>query len=186
MNQDQAKIEVEALTIELNKYNHAYYVENNSIISDYEFDQLLKKLQDIESKFPELSSSNSPTKRVGGDITKKFETVIHKYPMLSLSNTYSKEEIEEWIARIKKSVESDIEYVCELKYDGVAIGIQYVDGKLKQAVTRGDGSKGENVTANVKTIKTIPLSLIGDYPNDFEIRGEIFFSIGKLSKAECL
>ncbi len=182
MNQDQAKIEVEALTIELNKYNHAYYVENNSIISDYEFDQLLKKLQDIESKFPELSSSNSPTKRVGGDITKKFETVIHKYPMLSLSNTYSKEEIEEWIARIKKSVESDIEYVCELKYDGVAIGIQYVDGKLKQAVTRGDGSKGENVTANVKTIKTIPLSLIGDYPNDFEIRGEIFFPLENFQK----
>ena len=182
MNQDQAKIEVEALTIELNKHNHAYYVENNSIISDYEFDQLLKKLQDIESKFPELSSSNSPTKRVGGDITKKFETVIHKYPMLSLSNTYSKEEIEEWIARIKKSVESDIEYVCELKYDGVAIGIQYVDGKLKQAVTRGDGSKGENVTANVKTIKTIPLSLIGDYPNDFEIRGEIFFPLENFQK----
>lgn len=102
--------------------------------------------------------------------------------MLSLSNTYSKEEIEEWIARIKKSVESDIEYVCELKYDGVAIGIQYVDGKLKQAVTRGDGSKGENVTANVKTIKTIPLSLIGDYPNDFEIRGEIFFPLENFQK----
>ena len=182
MNLDQAKIEVEALTIELNKHNHSYYVENNSSISDYDFDQLLKKLQDLETQFPELSFANSPTKRVGGDITKKFETVIHKYPMLSLSNTYSKEEIEEWITRIKKSVETDIEYVCELKYDGVAIGIQYVNGQLKQAITRGDGSKGENVTANVKTIKTIPLSLSGDFPNDFEIRGEIFFPLENFQK----
>jgi len=182
MNLSQAKIEVEALTKALNKHNHSYYVENNSSLSDYDFDQLLKKLQDLEIQFPELSFANSPTKRVGGDITKKFETVTHKYPMLSLSNTYSKEEIEEWITRIKKSVETDIEYVCELKYDGVAIGIQYVNGQLKQAITRGDGSKGENVTANVKTIKTIPLSLTGDYPNDFEIRGEIFFPLENFQK----
>ena len=182
MNQGQAKIEIEALTIVLNKHNHSYYVENNPSISDYDFDQLLKKIQDLETQFPELAFANSPTKRVGGDITKKFETVIHKYPMLSLSNTYSKEEIEEWIIRIKKSVETEIEYVCELKYDGVAIGIQYLAGQLKQAITRGDGSKGENVTANVKTIKTIPLSLSGDYPNDFEIRGEIFFPLENFQK----
>lgn len=182
MNLNEAKIEIERLTIELNKHNHLYYVENNSTISDFDFDMLLKSLQDLENQFPSLTDENSPTKRVGGDITKKFESVIHKYPMLSLSNTYSEEEIEEWVTRVKKQVDGDLEYVCELKYDGVAIGIQYIDGKLKQAVTRGDGSKGENVTNNVKTIRTIPLTLVGDYPSDFEIRGEIFFPLDHFQK----
>jgi len=182
MNLKEARIEVEKLTNELNKHNHLYYVENNPSISDYDFDMLLKRLQDLEQQFPELASANSPTKRVGGDITKKFETVVHKYPMLSLSNTYSEEEIEEWVTRVKKQVEDDLEYVCELKYDGVAIGIQYVNGELKQAVTRGDGSQGENVTNNVKTIRTIPLSLKGDFPEDFEIRGEIFFPLKNFQK----
>ena len=182
MNPNEAKIEIAKLTDELNIHNHLYYVENNPSISDYDFDMLLKRLQELEVQFPELADDNSPTKRVGGDITKKFETVVHKYPMLSLSNTYSEEEIEEWVTRVKKQVEDDIEYVCELKYDGVAIGIQYVNGELRQAVTRGDGTQGENVTSNVKTIRTIPLSLKGDFPNDFEIRGEIFFPVHNFQK----
>jgi DNA ligase (NAD+) len=151
-----------------------YYVESRTEISDFEFDGLLRELQDLEAKFPEFAYSNSPTKRVGGDLTKKFETVSHRFPMLSLSNSYSEEEIIEWENRIKKLIDQDIEYVCELKYDGVAIGIRYENGQLKQAVTRGDGEKGEDVTTNVRTIRTIPLSLRADFPDDFEIRGEIF------------
>ncbi len=182
MNQKEAEIEIKRLTDELNRHNHLYYVVNQPEISDYDFDMLLKKLQELEAKFPEFADDNSPTKRVGGDITKNFETVQHRYPMLSLSNTYSKEEIEEWVGRVKKVLaheneDAKIEYVCELKYDGVAIGIQYVNGELKQAITRGDGTQGENVTANVKTIRTIPLKLQGDFPPDFEIRGEIFFPL---------
>lgn len=177
MNKNEAKAEIERLSNDLNRHNHLYYVESNPEISDYDFDMMLKQLQELEEKFPEFASDLSPTKRVGGDITKKFETVVHKYAMLSLSNSYSKDEIEEWIVRAKKLVEDELEYVCELKYDGVAIGIQYVDGKLVQAVTRGDGTQGENVTSNVKTIRTVPLQLRGDYPQDFEIRGEIFFPL---------
>ena len=170
----EAKIEIERLSELIHQYNYSYYVETSSQISDFEFDTLLKNLQDLEEQFPELSSANSPTKRVGTDISKKFETVEHEYPMLSLSNTYSQEEIIEWENRIKKLVDGPIEYVCELKYDGVAIGIKYVDGQLKRALTRGDGEKGEDVTANVRTIQSIPLILKNDFPKDFEIRGEIF------------
>jgi DNA ligase (NAD+) len=139
-------------------------------------------LQQLEDAHPALASDLSPTKRVGGDITKKFETIRHRFPMLSLSNSYSEEEIIEWGNRIKKSIETPVEYVCELKYDGVAIGISYLDGKLLRAVTRGDGVQGEDVTTNVKTIKTIPLQLKGDFPADFEIRGEIFFPIKAFEK----
>lgn len=174
--------EIQRLTDELNRHNHLYYVESNPEISDYDFDQLLLKLQQLEKDFPEFASDLSPTKRVGGDITKKFETIKHRFPMLSLSNSYSEEEIVEWGNRIKKSIETPVEYVCELKYDGVAIGISYSNGKLIRAVTRGDGNQGEDVTSNVKTIKTIPLQLIGDYPQDFEIRGEIFFPIKAFEK----
>lgn len=170
----EAKIEIERLSELIHQYNYSYYVETSSQISDFEFDALLKKLQELELRFPELSSVNSPTKRVGADISKKFETVEHEYPMLSLSNTYSQEEIIEWENRIKKLVDGPIEYVCELKYDGVAIGIKYIDGQLFRALTRGDGEKGEDVTANVRTIQSIPLILKNDYPKDFEIRGEIF------------
>ncbi|MDG1333207.1 MAG: NAD-dependent DNA ligase LigA [Crocinitomicaceae bacterium] len=177
MNKSEAKAEIERLSNDLNRHNHLYYVESNPEISDYDFDMLLKQLQELEEKFPEFASDHSPTKRIGGDITKKFEAVVHKYAMLSLSNSYSKDEIEEWTARAKKLVEDELEYVCELKYDGVAIGIQYVDGKLVQAVTRGDGTQGENVTSNVKTIRSIPLTLTNDFPQDFEIRGEIFFPL---------
>lgn len=174
--------EIQRLTDELNRHNHLYYVESNPEISDYDFDQLLQKLQQLEKEHPEFASDLSPTKRVGGDITKKFETVKHRFPMLSLSNSYSEEEIIEWGNRIKKSIETPVEYVCELKYDGVAIGISYLNGKLVRAVTRGDGVQGEDVTNNVKTIKTIPLQLKGDFPDDFEIRGEIFFPIKAFEK----
>jgi DNA ligase (NAD+) len=175
MNPQEAQQRIVFLTNELNRHNHLYYVESNPVISDYEFDQLLRELQDLEAQFPDLASPLSPTKRVGGDITKKFETVVHRFPMLSLSNSYSEEEIIDWEQRLKKAVESPIEYVCELKYDGVAIGIRYLNGQFDRAVTRGDGTQGEDVSANVKTIRTIPLTLTGDYPDDFEIRGEIFF-----------
>ncbi|MES2555428.1 MAG: NAD-dependent DNA ligase LigA [Bacteroidota bacterium] len=175
MNPQEAQQRIAFLTDELNRHNHLYYVESNPVISDFEFDRLLRELQDLETEFPDLASPLSPTKRVGGDITKKFATVVHRFPMLSLSNSYSEEEIIDWAQRLKKAVESPIEYVCELKYDGVAIGIRYVNGKFDRAVTRGDGTQGEDISTNVKTIRTIPLSLKGDYPDDFEIRGEIFF-----------
>lgn len=177
MNPNEAKIEIDRLSAELAHHNHLYYVNSTPEISDYDFDVLLKKLQELEEKYPEFASENSPTKRVGGDITKKFETVVHKYPMLSLSNTYSEDDISDWVTRITKLEEGELEFVCELKYDGVAIGIRYLDGQLVQALTRGDGTQGENVTSNVKTIKTIPLQLKGDFPSDFEIRGEIFFPL---------
>jgi DNA ligase (NAD+) len=168
------KTEIDRLVNELNHHNRLYYIQNNPIISDIEFDQLLKKLEQLEKENPEYASENSPTKRVGGDLTKKFTAVAHRYPMLSLSNTYSEEEIEEWENRIKKSIDEEISYVCELKYDGVAIGIRYENGAMTSAVTRGDGEKGELVTTNVRTIRTIPLQLQNDFPPDFEIRGEIF------------
>jgi DNA ligase (NAD+) len=180
------ELEMQKLEKEINYHNDLYYIHHKSEISDYDFDQLLKRLQDLEAKHPELASINSPTKRVGGDISKKMETVVHRYPMLSLSNTYSKDEILEWENRLKKTAEGPLSYVCELKYDGVAIGIQYVNGQLKQAVTRGDGSQGENVTTNVRTIKTIPLHLKGDFPADFEIRGEIFFPLEKFHQLNAL
>jgi DNA ligase (NAD+) len=181
---DLKKIEekIKKLTDDLNQHNYNYYVLNKPTISDYEFDMRLKELEALENEYPQFASSNSPTKRVGGDITKKFKTVKHKYPMLSLANTYSKEELIDWENRIKKIVDSEIEYVCELKYDGVAISIKYVNGELYQAVTRGDGTKGEDVTVNVRTIKTVPLVLKGDFPNEFEIRGEIVLPIDNFIK----
>lgn len=159
---------------EIHRHNHLYYVLSNPEISDYEFDMLFKELEDLERENPQFVSINSPTKRVGGDITKKFPTVVHQFPMLSLSNSYSEGEILDWEQRVKKLVGDEIEYVCELKYDGVAIGIRYENGQLVQAVTRGDGTQGEDVTTNVRTIRSIPLVVQGDFPASFEIRGEIF------------
>lgn len=182
MNKAEIKEEILNLTSALNQHNYNYYVKSSPTISDYEFDTLLKRLEELEKAHPEFAFENSPTKRVGGDITKKFPSVVHQYPMLSLSNTYSEEEIKDWENRIKKLVEGKINYVCELKYDGVAIGIRYENGQLSQAVTRGDGTKGEEITANVKTIKTIPLQLMGDYPEKFEIRGEIFFPLDNFNR----
>lgn len=175
MDTVSAKQRIDFLTEELNRHNHLYYVESNPVISDFEFDQLLEELQKLENEYPDLASPLSPTKRVGGDITKKFATVVHRFPMLSLSNTYSEEEIVDWEQRLKKAVDGPIQYVCELKYDGVAIGIRYRNGQFDRAVTRGDGTRGEDVSSNVKTIRSVPLKLKGNYPDDFEIRGEIFF-----------
>lgn len=182
MSKEEAKKQMEALIDELNHHNYLYYVESRTEISDKEFDEKLTLLQKLEQEHPEFSDENSPTKRVGGDITKKFETIVHQYPMLSLSNTYSQEEIVEWENRVKKLIGGDIEYVCELKYDGVAIGIRYENGEFKQAVTRGDGTKGEDISNNVRTIRSIPLKLKKDYPSNFEIRGEIFFPLENFHK----
>ncbi len=184
MTKEEAKQIIEEKTKRLNEHNYKYYVLNKPIISDFEFDKELKELEQIEKKFPELLLKNSPTQRVGGDITDNFKVVKHKYPMLSLGNSYSIKDIEDFDKRAQKTLGlNNIEYVCELKYDGVAIGIQYVNGKLHQAITRGDGDKGEDVTNNVKTIKSIPLVLNGnDYPLEFEIRGEIFMPLTAFEK----
>jgi DNA ligase (NAD+) len=182
MNKEQAKAEIKLLSEELDRHNRLYYVENNPEISDYEFDSMLERLLTLEKGFPDLVLPYSPTQRVGGDITRKFPVVQHRFPMLSLSNTYSEEEVVEWENRIKKRVEGEINYVCELKYDGIAIGMRYTNGILTTAVTRGDGTEGEDITANVKTIRSIPLRLSGDYPPDFEIRGEIFMPIAQFQR----
>lgn len=182
MNKEDIRVSIIELSKAIEEHNYNYYVKNNPTISDYDFDQLLKELEQLEKAHPEFALENSPTKRVGGDITKKFQTVVHEYPMLSLSNTYSEEEIVDWENRIFKLSDKAPTYICELKYDGVAIGIRYENGELVQAVTRGDGSKGEDVTTNVRTIKTVPLKLRGDYPPKFEIRGEIFFPIANFLK----
>lgn len=182
MNKEDIHRRIIELSTLIEEHNYNYYVKSNPIISDYEFDTLLKELEKLEKDFPEFALENSPTKRVGGDITKKFQSVVHQYPMLSLSNTYSEEEIIDWENRIFKLSDKAPTYVCELKYDGVAIGIRYENGELIQALTRGDGSKGEDVTTNVRTIKTIPLKLRGDFPPKFEIRGEIFFPIANFVK----
>ena len=175
MNFEEAKIRIAALSTALHNHNYAYYTLSNPVISDFEFDQLLNELLALEKQYPDLISDNSPSQRVGGSITKNFQTVTHRYPMMSLGNTYNEQDLIDFDQRVKKQIEDDFEYVCELKFDGLAIGLTYENGFLKQAVTRGDGSKGDDVTANVRTIKSIPLQLpIGaDYPANFEVRGEI-------------
>ena len=160
----------------IHSYNTQYYIHSVSVVSDYKFDQLLKELEELEIKYPELYDANSPTKRVGGDITKSFETILHKYPMLSLSNSYSKDDIGDFDQRVKKIIDVPLSYICELKYDGVAISIIYKNGNLVKAITRGDGTQGEDVTNNVRTISSIPLVLSGDYPENLEVRGEIMYS----------
>ena len=158
----------------LDYHSHKYYVENNPEISDKEFDDLLRELQDLEARYLEYADENSPTKRVGSDLTAEFQSVEHRYAMQSLSNTYSSEELGEWIERITKEI-GEVEFVCELKFDGTAISLTYENGALKRAVTRGDGRRGDDVTNNVRTIGSIPLRLRGEgYPSVFEIRGEIY------------
>ncbi len=157
----------------LERYNHLYYVENTPEVSDFEFDRLLRELQDLEAQYPDQADPNSPTKRVGSDLTSEFESVEHRFPMQSLANTYSSEELGEWIDRIIKEI-GEVELVAELKFDGTAISLCYENGALKRAVTRGDGRRGDDVTNNVRTIGSIPLKLRGEgYPSLFEIRGEI-------------
>lgn len=163
-----------ALRKELEQHNYNYYVLNSPTISDYEFDQKMKLLQNLEAAHPEFFDPNSPTQRVGSDITNGFKQVKHQYPMLSLSNTYSEGEVKDFYERVKRSLNDDFELVCELKYDGTSISLIYENGELKQAITRGDGEKGDDVTSNAKTIRSIPLKLRGnDYPPKFEIRGEV-------------
>ncbi|RZS92616.1 NAD-dependent DNA ligase LigA [Aquimarina brevivitae] len=164
---------INKLREELQQHNYNYYVLDAPTISDYEFDSKLKELQQLEEAHPEFYDPNSPTLRVGGEVTKNFETVVHKYRMYSLDNSYSKEDLLDWEKRIKKLVDGEVNYTCELKYDGASINLTYEEGQLQKAVTRGDGVQGDDVTTNIKTIKSIPLKLKGDYPPNFEIRGEI-------------
>ncbi len=174
MNLPEEKLAYEALVSELKLHNYKYYVLSQPIISDYEFDQLLKQCEAIESLHPEWVQSDSPTQVVGGEVTKNFEQVKHTYPMMSLGNTYSAEELGEFDQRVRKAIGDDFTYVCELKFDGLAISISYENGKMIRAVTRGDGTQGDDVTANVKTIRSIPQQLHGNFPASFDIRGEIF------------
>lgn len=174
MKKEEAQQRIAYLSEKIETYNYHYYVLSESLISDFEFDKLLEELIALEKEHPDLVLPESPTQRVGGAVSKTFATVKHKYPMLSLGNTYSEEEVREFDNRIRKAIGDNFEYVCELKYDGVAIGITYTNGILLQAVTRGDGVQGDDVTVNVKTIRSIPLRLHkGDYPETFEIRGEV-------------
>ncbi|NCO63042.1 MAG: NAD-dependent DNA ligase LigA [Flavobacteriales bacterium] len=165
--------QIKTLSEELRQHNHNYYVLDKPTISDYEFDIKLKQLKELEAQFPEFAEEDSPTQRVGGEITKNFETVVHEHRMYSLENSYSKEDLLDWEIRIKKLIDDPVQYTCELKYDGASISITYEHGILLKAVTRGDGTQGDNVTANVKTIKSVPLKLKGNYPPKFDIRGEI-------------
>lgn len=164
---------IDQLREELHTHNYNYYVLNAPVITDQEFDHLMRELQDLEAKHPEHFDPNSPSVRVGSDLNKNFKQVEHKYPMLSLGNTYSQAEVTEFYDRVSKSLNEDFEICCEMKFDGTSISLTYEHGKLMQAVTRGDGVRGDDVTDNVKTIRTIPLILHGDYPDSFEMRGEI-------------
>jgi len=167
------KEQIFKLREELSQHNHSYYVLDEPSITDFEFDVKLKQLQALELNYPELYDASSPTLRVGGEVTKNFETIVHAQRMYSLDNSYSKEDLMDWEVRLRKMVDGPIAYACELKYDGASISLTYENGLLVQALTRGDGTQGDNVTANIKTIKSVPLKLQGDYPNKFEIRGEI-------------
>tara|TARA_B110000093_G_scaffold84119_1_gene91071 strand:- start:1997 stop:3988 length:1992 start_codon:yes stop_codon:yes gene_type:complete len=167
------KEQIFKLREELSQHNHSYYVLDEPSITDFEFDVKLKQLQALELNYPELYDASSPTLRVGGEVTKNFETIVHAQRMYSLDNSYSKEDLMDWEVRLRKMVDGPIAYACELKYDGASISLTYENGLLVQALTRGDGTQGDNVTANIKTIKSVPLKLQGDYPDKFEIRGEI-------------
>ena len=168
--------QMDKLAKELDRLNYEYYMNDRSLVSDEEFDRMMRELQDLERQYPELASPLSPTKRVGGEVNKNFRQVQHRFPMLSLGNTYSIEEIEDFEARTRKLLDgTPFTYTCELKYDGVAIGLTYRHGQLVQAVTRGNGTTGDDITINAKTIPTIPLRLSGDYPDDFEARGEVVY-----------
>ena len=166
-----------SLRKKLHDHNYRYYVLDDPLISDYEFDMMLKELNDLEKSNPEFFDKNSPTQRVGGEVTKSFNTSVHETPMYSLDNSYSLEDLKDWEKRIKKIIEEPVQYTCELKFDGVSINLLYSNGELIKAVTRGDGVKGDDVTANIKTIPTVPLKLIGNFSNNFEARGEVVMPI---------
>ena len=179
------KERIKELRTLLHHYNVEYYVHSRSLISDFDFDHLMKELEELEEKYPVFYDENSPSKRVGGEVTKSFQSYAHEYPMLSLSNSYSKQDIIDFDLRVKKVIDVPFEYICELKYDGVAISLIYEDGELIRAVTRGDGTTGEVVTNNIRTISSIPLKLIGNFPKKIEVRGEVIFpnpAFNKLNK----
>ena len=185
MTQEEARQRIAALSDELEQHNFNYYILAKPTISDYEFDMKLEELAQLEKEFPEFLLPSSPTQRVGGGVTKEFKSVKHRYPMLSLANSYSREEIADFISRIKKTIEDEVEFCCDLKFDGLSISLQYENGMLVRAVTRGDGAQGDDVTTNVKTIRTVPLKLHGDFPEFFEMRGEIvmpFESFNRLNE----
>ena len=173
MNKEEAKAKILELSKIIENHNYNYYILARPSISDFDFDMLLNELIELEKQFPDLILPDSPTQRVGGDLTKEFKTVKHRYPMLSLSNSYNIEEVKDFISRIKKIIEEDVEFVCELKFDGVSISLTYENGLFVKAVTRGDGTQGDDVTTNIKTIHSIPLRLKGNYPDFFEMRGEV-------------
>ena len=187
MNQEEAGAKIKQLSTELKRHNYNYYVLSEATISDQEFDFLLKELIELETKFPELIKSDSPSQKVGGEINKNFQTVQHKFPMLSLGNTYSETDLLAFDIRVKKIIGEDFSYVCELKFDGLAMGISYENGEMKQAITRGDGSKGDDVTNNVKTIHGLPHSINqANLPESFEVRGEVIMhrkAFDKLNEA---
>ncbi len=178
MSLEEAKQRVQLLSVELKQHNYNYYVLAMPTISDFDFDKKLEELIALETQYPELIDADSPTQKVGGFVTKEFQTVKHRWPMLSLGNTYNEQELLDFDQRIRKAIGNNFEYVCELKFDGLSMSLTYVNGKLQQAVTRGDGTQGDEVTANVRTIRSIPKQLHGNgYPDDFEIRGEVFMHL---------
>jgi DNA ligase (NAD+) len=183
MTKENIQKRIEELRRQLDEHNYNYYVLSQPIISDYDFDMLLKELEKLEKENPEFFDPNSPTQRVGSDLNKEFEQVRHTYPMLSLSNSYSEEEMRDFDQKIRKLTDQAFEYVCELKYDGTSISLQYKNGVLQRAITRGDGTFGDDVTANVKTIRSIPLKLKGTgYPEEFEVRGEILLPFAEFER----
>jgi len=174
MNREETFLKISQLRKFLEEQNYRYYVLAKPMISDYEFDMKLKELERLEAEFPEFYDPDSPTQRVGSDLTKSFTQAEHRYPMLSLANAYSEVEITDFANRVKKITGEDTEYVCEMKFDGSSINLLYEKGKMVRAVTRGDGVKGDDVTVNVRTIRSVPLKLMGDdHPDSFEIRGEV-------------
>ena len=176
MDKSSAEKRINELSEQINYHNHRYYMLSNPEIEDYDFDMMLEELKSLEELYPDLLDANSPNNRVGGAITKSFTSVLHKSPMLYLSNSYNRQELSEFDARVQKGLGKSSTYVCELKYDGVAIVIKYINGVFSQAITRGDGEKGDDVSNNVRTIRSIPLKLIGDKPPaELEVRGEIFW-----------
>jgi DNA ligase (NAD+) len=183
MKQSEARDRIRRLKDEIEEHNRNYYLYNSPTISDFEYDLLLNELDTLEKKFPEFATDDSPTRRVGSDLNKEFRQYEHQYPMLSLGNTYSREELGEFNARIERATGSPVDYVCELKYDGASVSITYKEGRMFRALTRGDGTRGDDVTANVKTIRNIPLKLnANDIPSEFVIRGEILMPRGVFNK----
>ena len=181
MNKSEVKKQIEKLRNDINYHNYKYYVENNPVISDYEFDELLKKLEELEGKFPDLITPDSPTQRVGGEPLEGFTTVEHKVAMLSLDNTYNYDELREFDKRVKKSVE-DVEYVVEPKIDGVGVALLYENRIFVRGATRGDGIRGDDISSNLKTIRSIPLKIMGDRLNSVEVRGEVYMSLKGFKK----